>query len=105
MSKTTTAPARPPAGRAAAKKELPAHFRAYKHVWVFIEQEHGQVHPVSWELMGVGRTLATKLGVELAAVVIGPGGEATRRIAAEAFCYGADLAYLVASDVLADYRN
>src|SRR5271169_6935712 len=105
MSEPTKAPAKPTAQRAAAKKELPEHFKAYKHVWVFVEQERGLVHPVSWELMGVGRTLADKLGVELAAVVLGPGGEATRRIAADAFCYGADLAYLVGADVLADYRN
>jgi electron transfer flavoprotein alpha subunit len=105
MSEPTKAPARPTAQRAAAKKELPEHFKGYKHVWVVVEQERGQVHPVSWELMGVGRTLADKLGVELAAVVLGPGGEATRRIAADAFCYGADLAYLVGADVLADYRN
>lgn len=97
----------PPAagGRAATKKELPEHFKAYKHVWVFIEQERGQVHPVSWELMGAGRKLADKLKVELAAVLIGPGGEATAAVAAEAFCYGADLVYRVADDVLTDYRN
>ena len=93
------------AGRAATKKELPEHFRAYKHVWVFVEQERGQVHPVSWELMGAGRELADKLKVDLAAVVIGPPGEAVQRAAADAFCYGADLAYIVADEVLADYRN
>ena len=71
MSEPAKAPA--PAGRAATKKELPEHFKAYKHVWVFIEQERGQVHPVSWELLGAGRKLADKLEVELAAVVIGPG--------------------------------
>jgi len=100
-------PAKPaaPAGRANAKKELSEHFKQYKHVWVFVEQERGHVHPVSWELMGSGRRLADKLGVELAAVVIGPAGEATRAAAAEAFCYGADLAYIVADDVLTDYRN
>lgn len=98
-------PAPQPAGRAAAKKELPEHFKAYKHVWVFIEQERGHVHPVSWELMGSGRRLADKLGVELAAVVIGPTGDATKAAVAEAFCYGADLAYVVADDVLTDYRN
>jgi electron transfer flavoprotein alpha subunit len=92
-------------GRAATKKELPEHFKAYKHVWVFIEQERGQVHPVSWELMGAGRELADKLKVDLAAVVIGPEGEATQAAAAEAFCYGADLVYVVADDLLADYRN
>src|SRR6266498_5948225 len=94
-----------PAGRAATKKELPDHFKGYKHVWVFIEQERGQVHPVSWELLGAGRQLANKLKVDLAAVVIGPEGEATRQAAAESFCYGADLAYVVADDILADYRN
>src|SRR5713226_1261719 len=94
-----------PAGRAAARKELPEHFKTYKHVWVFIEQERGQVHPVSWELMGAGRKLADKLGVEVAAVVLGPSGETMRRLAADAFNYGADLAYVVADDVLADYRN
>jgi electron transfer flavoprotein alpha subunit len=94
-----------PTKRASAKKELPERFKSYKHVWVFVEQERGQVHPVSWELMGVGRRLAEKLGVELAAVVVGASGEATRRIAAEAFCYGADLAYLACADALADYRN
>ncbi|MCD0420497.1 MAG: electron transfer flavoprotein subunit alpha/FixB family protein [Rhodopseudomonas sp.] len=98
-------PAPQPAGRAAAKKELPEHFKAYKHVWVFIEQERGHVHPVSWELMGSGRRLADKLGVELAAVVIGPTGDATKAAVAESFCYGADLAYVVADDVLTDYRN
>lgn len=103
MSEPVKAPA--PAGRAATKKELPEHFKAYKHVWVFIEQERGQVHPVSWELMGAGRTLADKLNVDLAAVVIGPEGEVTGAAAAEAFCYGADLAYVVADNLLADYRN
>ena len=53
-----------PAGRAATKKELPEHFKGYKHVWVFIEQERGQVHPVSWELLGAGRQLADKLKAE-----------------------------------------
>ncbi len=103
MSEPTKTPA--PAGRASTKKELPEHFKSYRHVWVFIEQERGHVHPVSWELMGAGRVLADKLKVELAAVVIGPEGEATRLAAAESFCYGADLAYVVADDLLTDYRN
>jgi electron transfer flavoprotein alpha subunit len=103
-----TQPAKPPvpgATRAAAKKELPEHFKAYKHVFVFVEQERSQVHPVSWELMGAGRKLADKLGVELAAVVLGPDNDATQHAVAESFCYGADLAYVVADDLLADYRN
>ena len=103
MNDTAKAPA--PAGRAAAKKELPEHLKAYKHVWVFIEQERGQAHPVSWELMGAGRILADKLGVDLAAVVVGARNEATHAVVRESFNYGADLAYLVTDDILTDYRN
>ena len=99
------APVAPPAGRAATTKELPEHFRGYKHVWVFVELERGDVHQVSWELLGEGRKLADKLGVELASVVLGAPNEATRAAVAESFRYGADLAYLVESDVLAEYRN
>ena len=103
MSEPTKAPA--PAGRAATKKELPEHFKAYKHVWVFVEQERGQVHPVSWELMGAGRKLADKLGSISPRSSIGRAGEATQAVVRESFCYGADLAYLVADDLLTDYRN
>jgi electron transfer flavoprotein alpha subunit len=87
------------------KKELPEHFKGYKHVWVVIELERGVVHPVSWELIGAGRQLADKLGVQLAGVVMGAPGEAAAAAVSEAFAYGADLAYLVESPVLADYRN
>lgn len=99
---SSTSKSRAPAaasGRAATKKELPEHFKAYKHVWVFVEQERGVVHPVSWELMGAGRKLADKLKVDLAAVVIGPVGEATQQAAAQSFCYDADLVYMVAHDL------
>src|SRR3974377_2438420 len=105
MNQPTKAPTPAAAGRAATKKELPEHFKAYKHVWVFVEQERGQVHPVSWELVGAGRKLADKLGVELAAGVTGAAHAATPERAAEWSPYGVDLAYLVADDVLADYRN
>ncbi|EJC80734.1 electron transfer flavoprotein, alpha subunit [Rhizobium leguminosarum bv. trifolii WSM2297] len=96
----------PIVSRASARKELPKHFRDNRHVWVFIELERGQVHPVSIELLGEGRKLADKLGVQLASVVIGPvEGGGTRSAIAEAFAYGADFAYLVESPLLSDYRN
>ena len=97
------APAAP--SRATMKKELPERFRDYKHVWVNIELERGQVHPVSFELLGEGRKLADKLGVELAGVVIGGVNAGGREAAADAFEYGADVVYLVEHPVLADYRN
>ena len=60
------------------------------------------VHPVSFELLGEGRKLADKLGVELAGVVLGAPGEAidAARLR-EAFAYGADVVYLVEDPVLA----
>ncbi|MBB4245014.1 electron transfer flavoprotein alpha subunit [Rhizobium tropici] len=96
---------RPAVGRAGMKKELPDHFKDYRHVWVFIEVERGNVHPVSFELLGEGRKLADKLGVKLAGVVLGPPGDATQLAIAEAFAYGADVAYLVENPLLEDYRN
>ncbi|MEJ2118945.1 MAG: electron transfer flavoprotein subunit alpha, partial [Alphaproteobacteria bacterium] len=93
MSKS---PAKPAAGgRAGMKKELPERFKSYKHVWVFVEMELGDIHPVSWELMGEGRKLADKLGVELAGVVMGASAEQLKAAAGECFSYGADVAYLV----------
>ncbi len=103
----TTKPAPQPAagGRAGMKKELPERFKSYKHVWVFVELERGHVHPVSWELLGEGRKLADKLGVQLAGVVLGGPGMGTREAVEDAFSYGADVAYLVETPILADYRN
>ncbi|MGX5832100.1 electron transfer flavoprotein subunit alpha/FixB family protein [Mesorhizobium sp. 43Arga] len=97
----------PPAasGRAGMKKDLPERFKDYRHVWVFIELERGEVHPVSFELLGEGRKLADKLGVQLAGVVLGPPGEASGYAVAQAFAYGADLVYIVEAPLLADYRN
>ncbi len=101
-----TKPAPPAAsGRANTKKELPEHFKAYKHVWVAVEIEHGQVHSVSFELLGEGRKLADKRGVDLAAVVMGDNRASLEEAARQAFEYGADLVYLVCDPTLAHYRN
>lgn len=101
----TQSPAKPSAGRAATKKELPEHLKAYRHVWVFIEYEHGAIHPVSLELLGEGRKLADKLGVELGGVLLGGQRDALERAATLCFEHGADVIYLGASPVLEAYRN
>ncbi|ABC23066.1 electron transfer flavoprotein subunit alpha/FixB family protein [Rhodospirillum rubrum] len=98
-------PAPAAAGRGAAKKELSEHFKTYKDVWVFIEMERGKVHTVSWELLGEGRKLADKLGVQLAAVILGPPGNDLKQAISDAWSYGADLAYVVSEPLLKDYRN
>ncbi|MBA1143881.1 MULTISPECIES: electron transfer flavoprotein subunit alpha/FixB family protein [Mesorhizobium] len=105
MSSAKKQTPRPAAGRAGVKKELSKRFKDYRHVWVFIELERGKVHPVSLELLGEGRKLADKLGVQLAGAVLGPAGEATNSAIAEAFAYGVDLVYMVGALLLTDYRN
>lgn len=91
--------------RASTKKELPEHFKAYKHVWVAVELEHGVVHPVSFELLGEGRKLADKRGAELAGVVLGGDAASVAEAAQSCFEYGADLVYTIADPVLTHYRN
>lgn len=92
-------------GRAGMKKELPEHFKAYKHVWVYVEYEQGAVHPVSLELLGEGRKLADKLKVELGAVLMGPSRAALAPAIAACHEHGADLVTLVADPILTHYRN
>ncbi|MEW5769135.1 MAG: electron transfer flavoprotein subunit alpha/FixB family protein [Pseudomonadota bacterium] len=92
------------------KVVLDERLQAYRGVWVFIEHERGRVHPVSLELLGEGRKLADALGVELAGVVMAEaklGGDEreARHYCQVAFEYGADLCYLMQSDVLGEYRN
>jgi len=95
-------------GRSEAEEEDPEAARlrqllaAYRGVWVFIEQTDGEVAKVSWELLGTGRELATSLGVELCAVVI---GEKVEHLCAETFAWGADKAYLVDAPVFRHYRT
>lgn len=80
-----------------------AKFQAqYRGVWVFIEQADGEAAKVSWELLGKGKELATKLGVELCAVVI---GHKVEPLCAESFKYGAEKAYLLDAPLYADYRT
>jgi electron transfer flavoprotein alpha subunit len=74
----------------------------YRGVWVFVEQTEGEPAKVSWELLGVGAELATKLGVELCALVI---GENVEHLCREAFAHGAAKAYLVDAPVFYHYRT
>ena len=63
------------------------------------------MHPVSFELLGEGRKLADKRGVELAGVVMGSDKDAIAAAATACFEYGADLVYTVTDPALTHYRN
>jgi electron transfer flavoprotein alpha subunit len=82
--------------------ELARKLSAYRGVWVFIEQTDGEAARVSWELLGKGAQLAKSLGVELSAVVL---GDRVEHLCQEAFCYGAQKAYLMDQPVLRHYRT
>jgi electron transfer flavoprotein alpha subunit len=87
------------------KRALDPRYVNNRGVWVFIEHEHGRVHPVSWELIGKGRELADKLETDLAGVVIGGTGGQIRAICDESFHHGADRCYLMQDEVLLHYRS
>lgn len=70
-------------------------------VWVFIEQVNGKAANVSWEAVGLGRTLADGLGQPLVAVVFGTNAAA---LGTEAIQHGADKAIVCEDATLADYR-
>jgi len=77
-------------------------FSLYKDVWVFCEQKKSKVQSISFELLGKGRELADKLGVNLCAVLLGDNIEDKCRELAEA---GADKIYLVDSSKLKAYQD
>ena len=56
-------------------------------VWIFAEQEAGQLSDVPLELLGKGRELADKLNVSLGSVLVGQGVE---NLADKLRAYGSD---------------
>lgn len=74
----------------------------YRGLWVIAEHLHGQLRRGTYELLGEGRRLADKLGVELAAVLL---GDSVQGLTQELIAYGADKVYLAQDPVLAHYRT
>ncbi len=76
--------------------------RTKGEVWVFAEQEDGKLSDVPRELLGKGRELADRLGVKLAAVLMGEGVESLAKSLFEA---GADKVHLVEDPALKVFRG
>lgn len=74
----------------------------YKGVWVFAEQRDGELQKVALELLGKGRDLAGKLGVELTAVLLGSDMD---NAAKELVAYGADKVIYADSPLLRHYTT
>jgi len=69
-------------------------------VWVFAEQRHGTLAPVTSELLGEGRRLAQALEVQVAAVLF---GEGVAHLAPTLLAAGAHKVYLVEHPLLKDF--
>lgn len=59
---------------------------SWKDILVYAEQEDGQIHPVTYELIGEARRLADKVDYKVCAVIIG--GESTVKNAEKLLSYG-----------------
>ncbi|MBD3230425.1 MAG: 4Fe-4S dicluster domain-containing protein [Candidatus Lokiarchaeota archaeon] len=74
----------------------------YKGVWIFVEHNNEVIHHVSLELLGIGQKLASKLGNEISAVLIGDNIEDKANLL---FHYGADKVYIIEDERLKKYRS
>ena len=72
----------------------------YSGVMVFAEHRDGRVHPVSYELLGKGREMADRLGVELSSVLL---GDQMDEEAVELVYYGADKVFLYNHPAFKDF--
>ena len=84
----------------AEKKVDAGALNAFRGLWVFAEQRGGKVQEVAFELLGEGRVLADRLGVELCAVLL---GHQVNPCAQTLFEHGADKVYVVDHAALAAY--
>jgi electron transfer flavoprotein alpha subunit len=73
-----------------------------KPFWVVAELVQGQVRPVTYELLGKGIELATKLESELCALTFSEGTEDQVR---SLITHGADKVYVLKNEMLSQYSN
>ena len=77
-------------------------FSSWKGVWVFCEYRGGVLANVSLELLGIGRQLADKRGVELSAVLLGHDlGDTPQRLIG----HGADNVYVADNAAFETFRE
>lgn len=70
-------------------------------IWVFAEQLEGELAPVTFELIGEAKKLASKLDVIVSAVLF---GDEVETIIPVLFEYGADKVYIIDNQVFHFYR-
>ncbi|GAA0182802.1 electron transfer flavoprotein subunit alpha [Clostridium sediminicola] len=80
------------------KKDL----SVYKNVWVFAEQREGKIMPVVIELLGEGKKLASEIGCELCAILL---GNNIKDLSKELIAYGADKVYIAQHELLEKFTT
>ena len=73
-----------------------------REIWVFVEQEEGEIAPVSLELLAKARDLAGELEGRVCALLLGQG---IANLAQQVIHYGADKVFLAEHAQLAVYRT
>ncbi|MBU1124883.1 MAG: electron transfer flavoprotein subunit alpha [Candidatus Omnitrophica bacterium] len=76
--------------------------KAYKDIWVFIEQKKGKVQSVAYELLGKAHELAKVLQCQVSGVLI---GHDLQDQLDEIIWHGADNIYLVEAPELANFQD
>jgi electron transfer flavoprotein alpha subunit/NAD-dependent dihydropyrimidine dehydrogenase PreA subunit len=83
-------------------KKVQEDLAVWTGVLVFCEYRKGELAPVSLELLGVGRRLADKRGVQLSALLLGhETGETVHMLIG----HGADIVYLADHEALQEFRD
>ncbi len=71
-------------------------------VWIIAEQREGKLKKVSFELLSIGRELASKIGQPLAAILL---GYEVEKLAQELDGFGAQKIFVCDDEVLKNYSN
>ena len=62
----------------------------WKNFLIYVEQERGEIHPVTFELIGEARKMAVKVGYQVNCVIVGgKGSKQTKLCADRRYCAGA----------------
>ncbi len=84
------------------KEKIRVDLSSYRGVWIFAEQRKGEIMPVTYELLGVGRTLANDLGEGLSVFLL---GNHIKEKAEELLNYDLEKIYLIEDPLLKSYRT
>ena len=84
------------------KKSIEIITPSNKEVIVIAEQNHGEIKPVTIELLGAGRDLANKLGGKLSCILL---GHNLKDQPQTLITYGADTVYVADDKVLENYQT